>query len=311
VGRTRGRLIAALSVLIGCGGSPSVPSIPEPSPVATASPSTLGDAPPASTPTPAASGGPTRVSGDPWPSSPGWHDVARVPAAPPRALAFDQRRSSLWLLDAEGTGLLSSEGDAIELAQTARSALVVNGNVGGLITEADELVIAVGDPRPAGPQARFIPLGEGIWDVLDVLGRSPADPGPPSYRGHPTASREERVRAAVVGDALLLVFSDRQGGLRRVAVPRLPLARSVDLLGVDQQDRAWLLLSPDPDVEPTALALVDARGRLVERATAPAGPNRLWAVDRAGRLAVARSTGAAVDLRLYVPGLGADLVRSP
>ncbi len=149
----------------------------------------------------------------------------------------------------------------------------------------------------------------GLLSAHELLGQRPTD-GHPAFRGFVT-SENERVRAAVVGEALLLIYSRADGSLRRVAVPRLPLVRTVEHLGADEEGRSWLLLSPTEfDPSPTALALVDPKGRLAERAVAPPGEDRRFVVHADGRLLLRRMVEGAPTWTLYTPGRGADLVRS-
>lgn len=193
---------------------------------------------------------------------------------------------------------------------------------------------------PAAPQAGWLPErhvdlngqpphlrvdGDVLWIAdpsaptelrLDSGARRPAEAPPP-----PRLSTGERVDAAISSVPLLVFTAD--GPPRRVGIPRLPKARTARVLGVSPDDRIWLLLSPDPQSAPRDLALVDPRGRILERARLPAAPpptgaaapgkgsEPAWAVFDDGRLVGAWSDGDRVAVRTYTPGLGADLVRAP
>ena len=95
---------------------------------------------------------------------------------------------------------------------------------------------------------------------------------------------------------MVLVHSEPNGSLRTVTPADLPPASSVELLDVDAQDRAWLRLRKEAE----EVALIDRHGRVIARDGLPPG-DRTFAVDSAGRLAVAERVQRQIDVRLYVP----------
>lgn len=257
--------LGVAALLLGCPGKPE-PTSPDATPPA---------------PTPAA---PEASSG--WPTAEGWARVATIPAIQrrPKAIAGSRTAGRVALIGPRGRRItLVADGETtahiVLPADFVASDLVFFEPEGATSSppaaslavasqrsqELLEVALVPGDAQVLDRQAMVAGrtwLGElpsGGWEALDALQRP--DPGEPAVRGV-LASSQQRYRG-FEQDKLVGVVSSGPAGTRRAMLARIPLAKDVEVLGMDPGE--YVLERGDdgaPIGEPKPLGTFTDRGWL-------------------------------------------------